>query len=665
MSAFLRSLHHGQAAVVKNFSHVEIPVQPDEIEPDSDDLTCQPHCNYPVLRRKSRHRWTLEQREVLCVLHRWYTNSWEELASVFNNHFSTAMQTNDLTLKVTGGALSAQLYEMQHYGVNAEAFRSVFIETLFVDEFCAWTGLKRDLEQTAKRTSITMKTRSFEDKGDLVKRCSQMAERMKRKRATNDTDGVLGHVAYQSEDGGLLPKTPRKQLKMLATPPTTPKDGAGVLTHGGPHPYSGTEKSSYIYTPVTPQSRRRSLRDVLSLPYTSSREESQASSKGNERKAGKWPRIKIAFRFYDDNSSGLNQKTSIRAGSFQNSQGKVPPPPAVDSEAFRKEAKKHFGWTREPTPFISMHESMLPVLHRGFQSNANASVTIINIRKVVESQQRNGSRLYAAAHIIKQHGLSNEVYGYRGRSEWVVWGVVDHDAIVTTFKIEHLRKQLIGAPDVQIVLRFPEIESAKNAEEYRAKLNNNVNHVSKASGRVVGKFLAFTGMPDPYINTAAKKIARDWALTGKTSLPRLRRFLEGVELGRREHIGFSAQVQAQSLTEYLKQVDSGLQRKGATNVNVPAKQAQPKPQMTDYLRQIDRFEYPQQIKSSHRRDMAELKKTARGNFRPDLASYLEQVDLGLPHAETGGDRCRESKLAPGSDDFLLKRRHIDRVCSKL
>lgn len=59
----------------------------------------------------------------------------KELAKIFNGYFST-INWSDHHLEVTGSALGVQLYEMQHYGVKAEAFVSMYIETLFVDEFC-------------------------------------------------------------------------------------------------------------------------------------------------------------------------------------------------------------------------------------------------------------------------------------------------------------------------------------------------------------------------------------------------------------------------------------------------------------------------------------------------------------------------------------------------
>lgn len=112
--------------------------------------------------------------------------------------------------------------------------------------------------------------------------------------------------------------------------------------------------------------------------------------------------------------------------------------------------------------------------------------------------------------------------------KWLVWGQIESKAIITTFNIAQLRHFLAAAPDVGIVLRLPEIETSENADQYNKNLANNPNQVSAACGRVIGKFLAFTGLPDSYVNNVGSKITRDWQLVGNASKPRLKKYLEGV-----------------------------------------------------------------------------------------------------------------------------------------
>lgn len=627
----------------KKFSHVEILIEPHEVELNSEISTDQESCDYTPLRRRPGHRWTLEEREVLCILRRWYCNSWEELAKVFNGYFAAKSQSDNITA-VSGAALAMQLFEMQSHGIKGEAFESVFIETLFVDEHCAWTDIRRSLEQAARAVAITLERRVYEDREKLLKRCEKVSKKIKRKKTMDCTESVLGSFAYKSDDEDMGPTTPAKRSRYL-TPSPSPQIGSKALTGVSPGQYDFgvVRKLQYKETPATPQSLRQPSRSRLSpLKTVPSKRACMGSRPVPLGDAQQLPRTEIAFRFYDSNSSGVNGPTGIRAGLFPTSVGKISLPPNVESLSFREEAVKHLRWTREPTPFISMYERLLPVLHRGLQSpaDAQASVAIINLHTIINNQTHNNSRLYLAAKIIKQLGIRHQVYGYRGISEWLVWGMIEKEAILTTFKIEDLRKFLTGSPDVSIVLRFPEIESSSNANEYREKLKGNPNHVRRASGRVVGKFLAFVELPDPYIESAGKKMARDWQLNGNKSRARRRRYLEGLQLGLQ---GTRAELKA----------SRQLQRRAADDV--PFKRTRAKPQMSRYLQRVD---------SGLGLKRVDLRSSGHETSRPRLASYLRRVDLGEAHAQgTSEIEHGATDRGPESDIFLSRRRRIEAVCS--
>lgn len=632
--------HHAPAETRK-FSHVEIVVAPKAIESEPEHSDDPPTCNYTVLRRRPSNSWTIEQRRALCVLRRWYDNSWAELAKVFNVHFVSDAPAEYSSLKMTGSALATQLHNMQLLGRNREAFESVFIETLFVDELGAWSVTRRELERTAEKAGIVLIRRLAEDRGELLQKCDEGARSVKRKKPLCGIDSVLGTLAYESEEEDLMPEKPKKQQRYLTPSPSPQKWFATrTWTNGGLY-------SSVNHLPATPQSLGKSSR------VEPSPQEVFCPSLSQEQ-VDQLPRPQIVFRFYNDNSSGTNGPTGMRAGLFQDSRAKVASPPGIDSEAFRKEAAKHFSWTREPTPFISTYKSILPVLHRALLSTIEASIAVIDLQTV--GKQGNHSKVYDGAHIMKRLGLRQEAHGYRAISEWLVWGMIEKDAIVATFSIKHLRKFLAGSPDVCIVLRFPAIESSKNAKEYREKLEGNANQVGRASGRVVGKYLAFTGIPPSYIEKAAKKIARDWQLTGNGSVPRLRRYMEGVQLGLRE-TGERRSTKAkakQRLAEYLKQVDADIQRERAEEVPL---QAKPKPWMTEYLRRVD---------CGLKRKRVELRSPRGRNPRRRLASYLERVDFGLGHTDNPSTNAAEaSDQGVTCDDFLSRRRHIEAVCSGL
>ena len=539
-------------------------------------------------------------------------------------------------------------------------------------------------------------------------------------------DSVLGSLAYESENEKSSKTSPAKRCKYLTPSPSPTKGSESKIRASGSLYGLVTAKTKhYNHLPATPQSLLKPSgaeasphnRDPQKELCTGPRPSATEGGRPILGQIDKLPRPQLVFRFYNQNSSGVNGPTGMRAGLFQNSREKLPPPPDIDSEAFRKEAAKHFSWIREPTPFISTYESILPVLHRGLLSSMDASIAVIDLHTVSRSQRRDQSKVYVAAHLIQRLGLRQEAHGYRAISEWLVWGMIHEEAIVATFKIKDLRTFLAGSPDVRNVLRFPEIENSRNANEYREKLEGNFNQVGRASGRVVGKFLNFIALPEFYIQKAASKISRDWHLGGNKSIPRLRSYLGGVQLGlqqAKKDIRTSTQAKAKlRLTKYLKQVGSGFLRKGADDMpperakprpclvtfmkqmesglqrkeadDVPSKHSQPKPQMTSYLRQVNSglqrngvgamllpqtrqkrhlADYLQQVDSGLGRKRAEIKPPGRRKPRPRLASYLERLDLRLGHAEeVVTEKHGVSVQDQESDGFCSRRRCIEAVCS--
>lgn len=51
-----------------------------------------------------------------------------------------------------------------------------------------------------------------------------------------------------------------------------------------------------------------------------------------------------------------------------------------------------------------------------------------------------------------------------------MWGMIEQEAMMTTFKIDNLQRYLTESPDVRIILCFLKFESFRNADEYRKRL---------------------------------------------------------------------------------------------------------------------------------------------------------------------------------------------------
>ncbi len=536
------------------FSHVEVQVRSSEASDTNSSSTGPSVCDYTPVRRRPSHCWTLEDRIALCVLNRWYANSTTDIATVLAEHFPVIMEQSPVRDRLSGSAMSTQFYELSHLGENSQAFAAVYLETLFADEHCRWTSTRHELEQKAKEVGIELIRKQWEDRSTLLKICSRQGRTPKGKK------DVTSKRVIEFED---TPSTSKKRCCYLPTPSTSTADRThqtaernfGSAVHQvpqdlliqprnyqaiqsslrsslnlqeSPHHNARTPSRRFI-SPRTPSSSSQTNQDQSALEPATATHRLLWGATGGQFTA-KQPRAQLAFRFYDDNSSGINSVTRIRAGAFERLD-EIPQPAVVNSEEFRIAATKHLTRVREPTPFISLYESLLPVLHRALRSTANASVAILDLHIISKYQ---GDSIFSAAKTINDLGLRDDCYRYRGRTEWLVWGSIPGEAILSTFRINILRDFLQSAPDVDIALRLPEIEHSENAKAYRKALKENPNQVNEPCGRVVGKFIAFIGLPDFYIKKVTAKIARDWKLKGNSSIPRLRLYAKGVELGIRQ-----------------------------------------------------------------------------------------------------------------------------------
>ena len=79
--------------------------------------------------------------------------------------------------------------------------------------------------------------------------------------------------------------------------------------------------------------------------------------------------------------------------------------------------------------------------------------------------------------------------------------------------------------------RLDSIERSLGASEYRRLLRQSQLPLSRASGKIVGDFLAFTGLPQSFVDFAALKIARSWYFLGLRNSQRRGAYLRGVYAG--------------------------------------------------------------------------------------------------------------------------------------
>lgn len=430
---------------------------------------------------------------VLCVLKRWFSPNYKDIQFVFNAHYASSINEQNPGYQIGRNAILTQLHSMEQQGEDSEAWRSVVLETEFRDPHGHYEKTRLDLEATAAGIGIIL-VRGWEDKAKVSTRSGRgRISKIRRRKGGSNIEGVLG---FAMDDTGEeeLNTHPTKRHGLL-TPSTSPQDRNRVRQKCGRQaarpfipPPDDTDDAGVNYRFVPPE---------------------------------------LAFRFWDDESHGMNTPHGFRAGAFVNYPRNITSPPDRNDQVFRDQTNIHLQPLAKPSSYISVWEGIVPALHRGLRSSKNAHIAFINLHAVYDQQLSGIPGLYPAASAIKQ--LKMDIKGnYRGVGDWLVWGEIPQRAIVACFTVEDLRRFIHSVPQIVPTLRLNEIEASTCAGEYRQRLCKSQLPISKASGKIVGRFLLFTGLPKPFINFAAGKIARSWRFLGYSNLQRYKAYLDGV-----------------------------------------------------------------------------------------------------------------------------------------
>lgn len=254
------------------------------------------------------HRWTEDERTLLCVLKRWYQLSWAECEVVFYKCFQEQFRTRD-EQPIRAHVLQSQWSCLNRTGSNSE-FLAVTRDVPFNDPKGVFRSVRSKIEATAKLVGVELCTLNAEGiRSPLPKpkvtpspvrlRVGSQAPARLRSRADQD---ILSQLPYVTDPFGFLiqqrPKSP--SLK----PPEQAVEGGG----GG-----------YTPSPTRPQQRaRRSCGPRESGSVASVALDLEGSS------AMKVPAL--LYRFFDELSFGSNSAQSFKAELFKSWPYAVPDP---------------------------------------------------------------------------------------------------------------------------------------------------------------------------------------------------------------------------------------------------------------------------------------------------------------------------------------------------
>ena len=459
---------------------------------------------------------------MLCVLDRWFVSkdcgheqklSVRDMARIFRTYFQDTIKVQGRPHDISDLAVSAQLREISEKGLMHEAWQEVFLNTEFSGIDSDWAVTKQELLDTASSIGITLELKSSEDRDSILAKAAYGVSPRKRRRQEHKPARYSSDESEQSDQmmGDNLPKTPHHRcstISSLKTPPITPGNTANGLNT----------------PPATPSTTRISTVSNI-----------ESSSAVNISEFGEPGYGTIGYRFWDDRSQGFNTPGTFRAGALINlSLDEILVHPAdFNSESFQQSAHIHLTRVQEPTNFVSVWRRLLPALHRGLRSNANANIAFIDLSHI-NANQPLGRRLFSATDVLKKLRANNKLpprFKYNGCVEWLVYNYIEDLAIVASFSIAALRVYLQARPELEKFLRLEGVERAKSSVSYNRYIEKTALPLNPAAGCSIGHFLAFTGLPRRYLENVALDIARVWRFRDRKIESQTQSYLEKVHTG--------------------------------------------------------------------------------------------------------------------------------------
>jgi hypothetical protein len=224
----------------------------------------------------------------------------------------------------------------------------------------------------------------------------------------------------------------------------------------------------------------------------------------------------LLYRWWNIDSQGINSKYQFRAGLFCDRE--VFNPEDITGTEFKALFRRHVTKQEVATPFISTFSFPLAPIHRALISQKGAMVSIIDTSKVA-------SKIFYACPLAAQ--TRTFTYSWTGYAEYLVWGQIPAEAIVSTVDINTLELIAKLNRDIKRLLQLQVIGKMPRCNQ---KLRDILatRHKWKSSfqcGLTLRKLLVLLQVPRAYWEYLAPRFAHCW---GWKYAAEKRAFLEGV-----------------------------------------------------------------------------------------------------------------------------------------
>lgn len=371
--------------------------------------------------RRPRHRWTMRDRQVLCLFsvrkthvpwvttitfsQRLYENSIED-ATRFINHLCS----EDLTLEgypkgLPIATVQAMLHSMSEGAAGYATWETIHIVLSISEARKSFREIRDTVEDTALVLGISLHLRAEECQKGKTHPHRKPARKKEKIRSVLDdhyssSDNTESEMQRNSSRKRVLERiqgpatTPQKRVK---TQLLTPRSDRSLSTTSRSGRRSWTMLTKGIPTPL--------WQNVDGL--------------GNK---GRWyPRL--LYRSYSRRSQGLNTPMEIRASKFLDTSRTIPPP-AWDFAA----VANHLIPQQQKSPYISFREGLLCCFFHALKEDkgAEACIAVIDHQKAKATTHEWGDEAIKRCRFLidkfkmKVGGVKRN---YTGSREWLFYGI--------------------------------------------------------------------------------------------------------------------------------------------------------------------------------------------------------------------------------------------------
>ncbi|KAJ9299221.1 hypothetical protein DTO271G3_2843 [Paecilomyces variotii] len=220
---------------------------------------------------------------------------------------------------------------------------------------------------------------------------------------------------------------------------------------------------------------------------------------------------KVLYRYYNVDSQGWNSQKGFVAGLFMEGDRRIVPVTGYSSDEFDRMFQNHVRWHHVTTPFISTFSDLLAPVHRALRRKEGASLAVIDTKHIRQP-------VYSASHLIEKKGLQISDK-YTGRAEYLIWGSIPEEAIVTTFKISTLQGIAQRHSDIARLLQLDGIERIKRCgKQLEEFLKKGPGRLNKECGSIVGRCLRIVKVPASLAIDLAILVAEAWMFPKEGSM---------------------------------------------------------------------------------------------------------------------------------------------------